>query len=133
MLVFKVSTTCLDHNTELILVIRKLYCMRACVYLQCLLLEFHMSRAVIRQSVSLKFIISSLVSSRIYRTNNSFNYCFDNQFLFHQENISMQYIPPHTPLLYSKTGVCRGIPIFLIFALKHRLWVLVRTASGRRF
>ena len=36
---------------------------------------------------------------------------------------------PHTPLLYSKTGVCRGIPIFLIFAPKHRLWVLVRTAS----
>ena len=30
-----------------------------------------------------------------------------------------------TPLLYSKTWVCRGIPIFLIFALKHRLWVIV--------
>ena len=28
---------------------------------------------------------------------------------------------PLTPLLYSKTGVCRGIPIFLIFAPKHRL------------
>ena len=36
-------------------------------------------------------------------------------------------------LLYSKTGVCRGIPIFLIFTPKHRLWVLVRTASARRF
>ena len=35
------------------------------------------------------------------------------------------------PLLYSKTGVCRGIPIFLNFATKHRLWVLVRTASPR--
>ena len=33
------------------------------------------------------------------------------------------------PLLYCKTGVCRGIPIFLIFAPKYRLWVLVRTAS----
>ena len=40
---------------------------------------------------------------------------------------------PRTPLLYSKTGVFRGIPIFLIFAPKHRLWVLVRTASARRF
>ena len=29
---------------------------------------------------------------------------------------------PRTLLLYSKTGVC-SIPIFLIFALKHRLWV----------
>ena len=34
---------------------------------------------------------------------------------------------PYTPLLYSKTGVYRGIYVFLIFALKHRSWVLVRT------
>ena len=27
------------------------------------------------------------------------------------------------------TGVCRGIPIFLIFAPKHRLLVLIRAAS----
>ena len=40
---------------------------------------------------------------------------------------------PLTPPLYRKTGVYRGIPIFLIFAPKHRLWVLVRTASARRF
>ena len=51
----------------------------------------------------------------------------------HQENMSVYYISPYTPLLYSKTGVCRGITIFLIFASKHRLWVLVRTASARRF
>ena len=47
----------------------------------------------------------------------------------HQENMSIKYIPPHTPILYRKIGVCRGIPIFLIFAPKHRLWVLVRTAT----
>ena len=29
------------------------------------------------------------------------------------------------PLSYSKTGVYRSIHNFLIFALKHRLWVLV--------
>ena len=39
---------------------------------------------------------------------------------------------PYTPLLYSKTGVYRGKHYFLSFALKHRLWVLVRTASVRR-
>ena len=49
----------------------------------------------------------------------------------HQENMSVKSKPPQTPLLYSKTGVCRGISIFLIFAPKHRLWVLVRTASHR--
>ena len=38
--------------------------------------------------------------------------------------MSVKYVPPQTPLLYSKTGVCRGIPTFLIFAPKHRLWVL---------
>ena len=36
-------------------------------------------------------------------------------------------VDPYTPLLYSKTGVYRGIHYFLIFALKHILWVLVRT------
>ena len=46
--------------------------------------------------------------------------------------MSMKSIPPHTPLLYRKTGECRGIPIFLSFAPKHRLWVHVnRTASVR--
>ena len=39
--------------------------------------------------------------------------------------MSVKYIPPHTPLLYSKTGVCKGVTIFLIFASKHR--------SARRF
>ena len=38
---------------------------------------------------------------------------------------------------YSKTGICRAKPIFLIFAPKLRLWVLaealVRSASSRRF
>ena len=41
-------------------------------------------------------------------------------------------IPSCAPLLYSKNGVYRGLQgfsVFLIFALKHRSWVLVRTAS----
>ena len=44
----------------------------------------------------------------------------------YQENMSMKCIPPHSPFLYSKTGVCRGIPIVLIFDPKNRLSVLVR-------
>ena len=40
---------------------------------------------------------------------------------------------PYTPLLYSKTGVYKSIHFFLIFASKHRLWVLIRNASLRRF
>ena len=51
----------------------------------------------------------------------------------HQDNMSVCFIPPYTPSLYSKTGVYRSIHYFLIFALKHILWVLVRTASLRRF
>ena len=47
--------------------------------------------------------------------------------------MSVKCIPHQTPFLYRKTGVCRGIPIFLIFAPKHRVWVLVRTALARRF
>ena len=53
--------------------------------------------------------------------------------IHHQDNMSVKCIPPYTPLLYSKTGVYRGIHFFLIFSQKHRLWVLVRTASLRRF
>ena len=35
--------------------------------------------------------------------------------ILHQENMSVKRIPPHTPLLYRKTGICRGVSIFLIF------------------
>ena len=52
--------------------------------------------------------------------------------IFNQYNMSVCFIPPYTPLFCSKTGVYRGIHIFLIFALKHRLKVLVRTATLRR-
>ena len=43
--------------------------------------------------------------------------------------MSVCFIPLYTPLLYSKTGVYRGLHYFLMFALKHILWVLVRTAA----
>ena len=41
---------------------------------------------------------------------------------------SLCNVAPYTPILYSETGVYRGI-----FALKHRSWVFIRTASLRRF
>ena len=47
----------------------------------------------------------------------------------HKENMSVKCIPPYTPLLYSKTGIFRGVPIFLSFAPKHRLWVHVSPQS----
>ena len=41
---------------------------------------------------------------------------------------------PYIPFLYSISGVYSGIHyFFLISAQKHRLWVLVRTASPKRF
>ena len=40
---------------------------------------------------------------------------------YHQDNMSLCFIPPYTPLLYSKTGVYRGIHFLLILALKLRL------------
>ena len=39
---------------------------------------------------------------------------------------------PYTPLLYNKTRVYSGIQFSLILDPRHRLWVLVRTASPRR-
>ena len=41
----------------------------------------------------------------------------------------MKCILPHTPLLYSTTGVCRGYTYFLIFAPKHRLLVLIHVPT----
>ena len=45
----------------------------------------------------------------------------------------LYYVEPLKPLLYCTTGVYRVYIIFLISAQKHRLWVLVTTASPRRF
>ena len=53
--------------------------------------------------------------------------------MFHQEYMSVKCIPQRTPLLHRKIGVCRGIPIFLVFAPERGLWVLVGAASTRRF
>ena len=50
---------------------------------------------------------------------------------YHHDNKSVICIPPYTPLLYSKTGVYKGMHFSFFFALKYRLWVLVRTASLR--
>ena len=47
----------------------------------------------------------------------------------HQDYMSVFFISPYIPLLYSKNGVYRGLHYFLIFALKHILWVLVLTCS----
>ena len=45
----------------------------------------------------------------------------------HQENMFVQSILLQTPILYSKTGVCRGIPVlFFLFLLQNiDLWGLV--------
>ena len=47
--------------------------------------------------------------------------------------MSVQCLPPYTPLLFSKTAVWKGIHIFHSFAPERGLWVLVGTASPRRF
>ena len=47
--------------------------------------------------------------------------------------MSVCFITPYIPLLYGKTRVDRGIHYFLFFSLRHILWVLIRTASMRRF
>ena len=77
---------------------------------------------------------NSYLSNRTQRVSMN-NKCSDSEQISfgHHENMSVQCTPPYTPLLYSKTGVYRGKHNFLIFALKHRSWVLVRTASMRRF
>ena len=86
------------------------------------------------QCIHLNFDEKQSVTDKIENINLSYKiYPWTIMIYIHQENMSVECLPPYTPLLYSKTGVCRGIPIFLIFAPKHRLWVLIRTASPRQF
>ena len=47
--------------------------------------------------------------------------------------MSVQCMSPLTPLLHSKTGVCRSIPIFLIFGAKHRLFVFATPVENILF
>ena len=57
---------------------------------------------------------SRTVPSRVYEA-----------WILHQDNMSVCFIPPYTPFLYSKTGVYSGIHYFHLFALKHIFWVLI--------
>ena len=41
--------------------------------------------------------------------------------------------PCNVYLLYSKTGVYMGIPVFLSFAPKHRLWVLLTACNYKSY
>ena len=43
--------------------------------------------------------------------------CITVMLMCHQDNMSVKCIPPYTPLLFSKTGVFRGITIFSYFFL----------------
>ena len=52
--------------------------------------------------------------------------------MHHRENMCIKSIPIESHFYMEKLGVYMGVPIFLIFASKHRLCVLVRTASARR-
>ena len=51
----------------------------------------------------------------------------------HQKNMSMKCILLKPHFYIENTGVYKGILTFLIFDPKHKLWILVRTASARQF
>ena len=53
--------------------------------------------------------------------------CFSKLYI-HQDKMSVCFIPPTSHFYIVKLGL-QGYTFFLNFALKHRLWVLVRTAS----
>ena len=79
----------------------------------------------------------------VYRMNTNINCLFaisvisqfEDRFLViasSRKQVRVMKTPLH-PTYIDKTGVYRGLHYFIIFALKHILWVLVRTASMRRF
>ena len=68
-----------------------------------------------------------------YEQNQIFFFFFFFVLLVASRKHAYIILTPFNPLLCSKTGVYRGIHYFSYFCSKHRLWVLVRTASSRRF
>ena len=88
-----------------------------------------MSPATLVQCNDIK-IIRAGYHEKYYHGIKFFNVCY-------QGNIRKTCLCDEYPLkphfYIEKTGVCRSIPINLIFDPKHRLWVLVRTALPRRF
>ena len=75
----------------------------------------------------------SVVVSDPRKTSDNIGNFITCIYQYHHAKMSVQCRPLATPLLHNKIGFYRGINYLLIFALKHRLWVLVRIASMTRF
>ena len=106
---------------------RYMYCLRSTsvIFISYLRLASNHKNILLIHRLSLRSMVSSLPTCTFFLK--------ENKNVSHQENMSVKCIPPQTPLLYRKTGVYVGITKFLIFAPKHRLWVLIRTTSARLF
>ena len=67
------------------------------------------------------FFVTEKDNLRLYLRRMILISGYEDPIVSHQNNVSVCFIPPYTPLLYSKTGVYRGMHYILIFALKHIL------------
>ena len=104
---------------------------------QGLISVFRLKTKILKQHLLVNAIRSITIAKNTHKTKNKHIRIFHLKTVIftavkiavHQDNMSVCFIPPYTPLLYSKTGVYMGRHYDLIFALKRILWVLVRTAS----
>ena len=83
-------------------------------------------RSRIKSLNNINFIV--MVKRILFRCNIRENQLQEGCILYPSE---FQYLIPH--FYIAKLGFAGIYLFFLIFAPKHRLWVLVRTASARRF
>ena len=84
----------------------------------------------------LKHAYKTTTKTRMYNEYNFaihvsvwFTFLIFEHVLIHHANMSVKCTLSYTPLLYRKMGFTGVYISFLCFALKHRLLVLVRTAS----
>ena len=86
-------------------------------------------------SVRRSFLFLGCIGKAAFRClpNNYFTFRHDSRRSLHITKTSPCNENPLTPHFYIVKLGFTGVYIFLIFAPKHRLWVLVRTASLRRF
>ena len=81
-----------------------------------------------------QFIKSSLdIKMSIFEEYRAFKYPHSHPGAMIITKTCLYKFDPLKPHFYIVNGVYRGIYYFSYFSSKHRSWVLVRTASSRRF
>ena len=107
---FKICTSCTPHRVVYRGIINTLLYTLTCL---CCVLQAQGHNPILSEAFSVDYV--NAVSTSLTFVSVSFVR------LDHQENMSVKCVPHQIPILYSKTGVCRGLAIFSYFCSKTKI------------